>query len=287
MNFTKMHGAGNDFVVVETDEDRDWSKLAKVICDRHFGVGADGLLLVSPSDEADVRMCEFNPDGSEAEACGNGLRCVVKYAVHSGFTQADAGQISVETIAGIRQARLYETEERETRIQVSMGKPRFEAKDIPVIIEPRDRRWVDIIPITDYSLVLDNRELLLSFVSMGNPHAVYFLQYPVEDFPLSQIGPQVEQHEIFPKRINFEVARVINQQQIEARVWERGVGETLACGSGACAVTVMAQLHGYIGNRVDIKLPGGTLDVEWGGMGEVLLSGPAEVVFTGEWWGKV
>ena len=137
MNFTKMQGAGNDFVVVEAEENRDWSKLARAVCDRHFGVGADGLLLVSPSDEADVRMREFNLDGSEAEACGNGLRCVVKYAVHSGFAQADAGQISVETIAGIRQARLYETAERETRIQVSMGKPRFEAKDIPVIIEPR------------------------------------------------------------------------------------------------------------------------------------------------------
>ena len=287
MNFTKMQGAGNDFIVIESNEDRDWSRLAKVICNRHFGVGGDGLLLVSPSDKADVRMREFNLDGSEAEACGNGLRCVVKYAVHSGFAEADAGQISVETIAGIRQAKLYKTEGKETRIQVSMGKPKFEAKDIPVIIEPSDGRGVDITSVIDYSLVIENRELLLGFVSMGNPHAVCFWQYPVEDFPLSQLGPLVEQHDIFPNRINFEVARIINQKQIEARVWERGVGETLACGSGACAVTVIAQLHGYIGNRVAIKLPGGTLDVEWDRMGEVLLSGSAEVVFTGEWTGEV
>ena len=283
MNFTKMHGAGNDFILIETsDENRDWSRIAMAMCNRHFGVGGDGLLVLSPSDKADLRMREFNSDGSEAEACGNGLRCVVKYAAQNGLISAGTRQILVETTAGIRQAKLYRA-----RIQVSMGEPRFGVKDIPVMIEPSRGEAVDITPILDYPLTIDGKELLLNFVSMGNPHAVCFWQHPVADFPLSQLGPEVERHRIFPNRVNFEVAKVISRQRIEARVWERGVGETLACGSGACAVTVAAQLHGYIGNRVDIKLPGGILSVEWDGTGEVLLSGQAEVVFTGEWSGEV
>jgi len=287
MKFTKMQATGNDFILVEANKDRDWSRMAIAMCDRHFGIGGDGLLVVSPSDKADLCMREFNLDGSEAEACGNGLRCVAKYAAYSGLVNAGTRQISVETIAGIRQAKLYRTGEKETRIQVSMGKPRFRAKDIPVLIEPSQGEAVGIMPILDYSLTVDGKELLLNIVSMGNPHAVCFWQHPVADFPLSRLGPEVERHRIFPSRINFEVANVINRQRIEARVWERGVGETLACGSGACAVTVAAQLHGYIGNKVDIKLPGGILNVEWDGVGEVLLSGSAKVVFTGEWPGEV
>jgi len=278
-----MQAAGNDFILVEANKDRDWSRMAVTMCDRHFGVGSDGLLVVSPSDKADLRMREFNLDGSEAEACGNGLRCVAKYAAQSGLVSAGTHQILVETIAGIRQAKLDKTRGKVTRIQVSMGKPRFGVKDIPVMIEPSQGETVDIKPILNYSVTIDGKELLLNFVSMGNPHAVCFWQQPVADFPLSQLGPEVEQHRIFPNRVNFEVANVINRQRIEARVWERGVGETLACGSGACAVTVAAQLHGYIGNKVDIKLPGGILNVEWDGVGEALLSGPAEVVFSGEW----
>ena len=284
MKFTKMQATGNDFILVNASKvNRDWSRMAIAICDRHFGVGGDGLLVVSPSDKADLRMREFNLDGSEAEACGNGLRCVAKYAAYSGLVGVGAHQISVETIAGIRQAKLYRTGEKETMIQVSMGKPRFGAKDIPVLIEPSQGETVDIKPLLDYPLTIDDQELLLDFVSMGNPHAVCFWQHSVADFPLSRLGPEVEQHRLFPNRINFEVANVINRQRIEARVWERGVGETLACGSGVCAVTVAAQLHGYIGNKVDIKLPGGILNVEWDGVGEVLLSGSAKVVFTGEW----
>ena len=284
MKFTKMQATGNDFILVNASKvNRDWSRMAIAICDRHFGVGGDGLLVVSPSDKADLRMCEFNLDGSEAEACGNGLRCVAKYAAYSGLVGVGAHQISVETIAGIRQAKLYRTGEKETMIQVSMGKPRFGAKDIPVLIEPSQGETVDIKPLLDYPLTIDDQELLLDFVSMGNPHAVCFWQHSVADFPLSRLGPEVEQHRLFPNRVNFEVANVINRQRIEARVWERGVGETLACGSGVCAVTVAAQLHGYIGNKVDIKLPGGILNVEWDGVGEVLLSGSAKVVFTGEW----
>ena len=284
MNFTKMQGAGNDFILVEAGGvDRNWSQMAIAMCDRHFGIGGDGLLLLLPSDKADFQMRIFNPDGSEAEACGNGLRCLAKYALYKGLANPRTHQILVESIAGIRIVRLHKAGGEVTKIQVSMGVPKFGAKDIPVAIEQGKANLVDIKPVLDYPVTINGRELLLDFISMGNPHAVYFVQYPVSDFPLTQLGPRVEQHKIFPNRVNFEVAHVINRQQIEVRVWERGVGETLACGSGACAVAVAARLHGYIDNKVNIKLLGGVLDVEWDGIGEVFLSGPAEVVFSGEW----
>jgi diaminopimelate epimerase len=276
MNFTKLQGAGNDFVLVEADGKRDWSRLAKAMCHRHFGIGADGLLLLSLDKKA-LKMRMFNPDGSEAEACGNGLRCLVKYALEKGMVSAKAAEIPVETIAGIRKARLH-SEGKTIIIQTGMGEPKFSAKDIPVTLESKPNE-----PILDYPLAIDDRKLVLSFVSMGNPHAVCFTEKPVAEFPLSQVGLKVERHSMFPKRTNFEVARVLKRNQIEARVWERGVGETLACGSGACAIAVIARLHGYIDNNVDIKLLGGTLSVEWDGMGEVYLSGPAEIVFSGEW----
>ena len=288
MHFTKMQGAGNDFILVETsDVSRDWSQMAIAMCDRHFGIGGDGLLVVLPSDKADLRMREFNADGSEAEACGNGLRCVAKYGVYKGLVSAEAYQVSVETMSGIRQAKFHKIEGQVTAVQVSMGEPKFSAKDIPVLLEPSQREAVDIKPILNYPITINGEELLLNFVSMGNPHAVFFWQQPVADFPLSRLGPVVEQHNIFPNRVNFEIANVINRQRMEVRVWERGVGETLACGSGACAVAVVAQLHGYTGNKVEIRLPGGVLDVEWDGVGEVLLNGPAEVVFSGEWPSEV
>ena len=282
MNFTKMQGAGNDFILVEVSNlSRNWSQMAIAMCDRHFGVGGDGLLLVLPSDIADFGMRMFNPDGSEAEACGNGLRCLARYLLDRGLVKTQ--EILVETLAGIRKVRVDKAGDGAARIQVSMGEPKFGAKDIPVVIE----HLVDIKPILDYPVTIKDKELSLSLVSMGNPHAVYFEQHSISDFPLSQLGPEVEQLAIFPNRVNFEVARVIDRKQIEARVWERGVGETLACGSGACAVAVVAQLHGYIDNKVDIKLPGGILEVEWNRVGEVFLSGPAEVVFNGEWVSEV
>jgi len=289
MNFTKLQGAGNDFVLVETnDMKRDWSQMARAMCDRHFGIGADGLLLLLPSDTADFRMRIFNSDGSEAEACGNGIRCLAKYVLDKGLLSKkqeaalSQDQILVETIAGIRRVGLYKIGES-TKIQVGMGTPKFEASEIPVVIEPGKGNEVDIKPMLSYSVVIEGKELRLNFVSMGNPHAVCFWQRPVADFPLSQIGPKVEHLAIFPNRVNFEVANVVSRQRIEARVWERGAGETLACGTGACAMAVAAQLYGYTDNEVDIKLPGGVLQAEWDRAGEVFLSGPAEIVFTGEW----
>ena len=164
-----------------------------------------------------------------------------------------------------------------------MGTPKFEAKDIPVIIKEGEGSIVYIKSMIAYSITADSRQMPLSLVSVGNPHAVYFCPNPVSDFPLSQLGPKIEQHKIFPRGVNFEVVRVLDRQRIEARVWEKGVGETLACGSGACAITVAARLHGYVDDRVGVQLPGGLLEVEWDGVGEVLLSGAAETVFSGEW----
>ncbi len=282
MKFTKMQGAGNDFVLVETgDTQRDWSPVAVAICDRHFGVGADGLLLLLPSEVADFGMRIFNPDGSESNACGNGLRCLVKHFVDRDSANSGAQEILVETSAGVRRARIHKTTGKVTEIQTGMGEPKFGHNDTPLVIEKGN--VVDIKSQLNYSVTVGGKELCLSLVSVGNPHAVYFYEGSVSGFPLSQLGPNVETHQAFPARINFEVARVISRQQIEARVWERGVGETLACGSGACAITVAAQALGYVDSKVDIKLPGGVLGVEWDRVGEVFLSGPAETVFAGEW----
>jgi len=287
MNFTKMQGAGNDFILIEpAKQEQDWSQVAQTMCDRHFGIGADGLLLLLPSEVAHFQMREFNPDGSEAEACGNGLRCLAKYILDREMISNSIQKMLVETVAGVREVRLHRGGNGLTVIQVSLGKPEFRAKEIPVAIEPDKEVSVDI-KLLDYPITIRDRELLLSFVSMGNPHAVYFTQEPVADFPLSQLGPETERHRLFPNRVNFEVANIINRQQIEARVWERGVGETLACGTGACAIAVIAQLHNYIDDKVDIKLAGGVLNIEWDGLGEVFLAGPTEIVFTGEWQSEV
>lgn len=282
MYFTKMQGAGNDFVMIEAiNMKRDWSKLATTMCDRHFGIGSDGVILVLSSKKANFRMRMFNPDGSESEACGNGIRCLVRYVADTGLIDPKAKEVTIETLVGIRKARLLRKGSKITEVQISMGKPRFEMKEIPAQIKPEE-----IVPIKSmitYRVKVDGRELVLNLVSMGNPHAVYFTSEPVASFPLTQLGPMVEHHPIFPARTNFEVARIASRNQIEVMVWERGAGETLACGSGACAVAVAAQLQGYTDNKVDITLPGGALTVQWDGTNEVLLSGPAEKVFSGEW----
>ncbi len=284
MEFTKIQGAGNDFILIEPKNlDCDWPNLAVAMCHRHFGVGGDGILLVLPSDTADIRMRIFNADGSEAEACGNGLRCVVKYANRKKLIKETAENITIETMVGIRQARLSRKDGELTGIRVAMGKPRFLAAEIPVSIKATRGKPLDIIPLLSYPVSVLGRTMRLYFVNMGNPHAVFFIQEPVDKFPLTQIGPEVEHYSIFPNRVNFEVARVMGGEEIDARVWERGAGETLACGTGACAITVAAKLLGYIGDKVNIKLPGGTLDVEWDGEHEVMLGGPAEIVFTGVW----
>jgi len=284
MRFTKLQATGNDFIFIDArNMERDWTKLARDICHRYFGAGADGLILVMPSNTASLKMRLFNQDGSEAEVSGNGLRCFAKYAIDRQI--APGPKLTVETLAGVRTIEAFLSSGKVARAKVNMGMPRFRAEDIPVLIDKaqKGRGEVDIIPILDYPLNVGGEKLTLSLVSMGNPHAVSFIPQPVADFSLSEIGPQVENHPMFPKRVNFEIARVINRNKVEARVWERGAGETLSCGSGACAIAVIAKLKGYTGDGLDIILTGGNLTVDWDGVGEVYLSGPVEEVFTGEW----
>jgi diaminopimelate epimerase len=284
MTFTKLQGTGNDFIFIDArNVERDWPALAREICHRYIGAGADGLILVATSNTASLRMRLFNSDGSEAEVSGNGLRCFAKYVIDRQMVKGP--NLTVETISGIRSIEATISGGKVIHAKVNMGKPRFKAEDIPVLINKpkKGRGEVDIIPILDYPLTIDGRALTLSFVSMGNPHAIYFLSQPVADFPLAAVGPQVENHHLFPERVNFEIARILTRNKIEARVWERGAGETLSCGSGACAIAVIGRIKGYIDDEVDIMLEGGNLTVGWNGVGEVYLSGPVEEVFTGEW----
>lgn len=280
IGFIKMQAAGNDFVVVRDEAGRDWSRLAAAMCRRYYGVGADGLMVVSPSAEADTAMRIFNADGSEAEACGNGLRCLVRYAAEQGIVPPGAAAMRVATAAGIREAGLFYENGVLSEIEVGMGKPEFRAAQIPVEIGS-NRGELDII--MDYPLSVGGEKISFTILSMGNPHAVLFSDRPVDEYPLGEIGPQVERHAIFPQRSNFEVVRVIDRGTLEQRTWERGVGETLACGSGACAAAVAANRQGFTGQSVRVKLAGGTVTVRWDGASEVYLRGQAETVFSGEW----
>ena len=276
MRFSKLQATGNDFILVDArDTERDWSSLAKAMCCYHFGVGADGLILMQNSSVADLKTRIFNSDGSEAEVCGNGLRCLTKYAIEKNICSKTT--LAIEGLSGIRQVKAYLSGNKVSRVEVNMGMPRFEPEQIPVEAK------VNIIPILNYPVMVEETKLALSLLSMGNPHAVTFLSESVTRFPLTRIGPKVERHPMFPQRTNFEIARVLSERRIEARVWERGVGETLACGSGACAIGVTAQLAGHIDREVDITFPGGTLTVFWDRIGDVLLTGPVEEVFSGEW----
>ncbi len=277
MDFIKLQATGNDFVLIDARRmKRDWAALAKAMCDRNFGVGADGLLLILPSKVADFYMRMFNPDGSEAEACGNGLRCAARYAEDNGL--AKGPEIKIQTPAGMKIARIKDNKKN---IQIAMGKPILAPTAIPVIVDRRGAR--DTAPVIDYPLTVGKMKLKITCVSMGNPHAVCFLEQPIDDFALTEVGPKVEYHPMFPNRVNFEIVNVLSRSSLWARVWERGAGETLSCGTGACAIAVAARLKKLTDNPVDIILPGGTLTVDWDGKGEMLLSGPAEIVFEGKW----
>ena len=283
MHFDKMQGAGNDFILLDArDQEREWEKLAVAMCDRHFGVGADGLILALASSEADTRMRIFNADGSEAEMCGNGMRCFARYVIERGLASPRDGLLRVETKAGVLLVRALLDDGNVSGAEVNMGQPRLRAEDVPV-----DAAQVQAPGTVDGALrcaiVFGEFRLDVTCLSMGNPHAVAFSPDSLHDLPLGILGPLVENHKAFPQRVNFEVARPLDRRTIEARLWERGVGETLACGTGACAVAVAARLHGYVDDELDVKLPGGTLHVTWDGQGEVMLSGPAAWVFSGEW----
>jgi diaminopimelate epimerase len=284
MDFTKMHGAGNDFVMVDgRNVKRDWSKLAITVLNRHLGIGADSLIVLLPSKKADFGMRTWDADGSEAETCGNGIRCLARYVLEKELIKPDVQEITIETVATVNRVRMERKGGKVVKFWANMGKPRFAPEQIPVNVKAGQGRVVDIKSMVAYTDVVGGVELTLNLVSMGNPHAVHFLKTPVKDFPISKLGPLVENLSIFPQRVNFEVARVLGKSHIEARVWERGVGETLACGSGTCAITVASKLNGYTESKVDVKLPGGVLNAEWNGNGEIVLGGPAVMVYAGTW----
>lgn len=275
MKFLKMHGTGNDFVLIDDrqPQERDWSALAIRMCDRHFGVGSDGLLLVQSSDAADFRMVMYNPDGTEAEMCGNGIRCFAKYLYDEGAVEGNA--LRVETGAGIKQIEVEAENGLARRVIVDMGTPEFDPLRVPVAVEAPE--------VVDLARRHGDRDLAITAVSMGNPHAVHFGDEDVRAFPLERIGPLVEHDRLFPRRVNFEIARVLSPERIEVRVWERGAGITLACGTGACATFAAARRKGLVGTRATLVLPGGELEMRVGSAGQILMAGAAETVFTGDW----
>ena len=283
MKFTKMEGAGNDYVYVDARHiDMDWSNLAREISDRHFGVGGDGLILIMDSSVADLRMVMFNADGSEGAMCGNGIRCLAKYAIDRNIVKNKASGITIETMSGIRTVIPGFENGKITTATVAMGIPELKVGNIPV--EPAIGLGTNLGEATvRYPITVDGINLELSFVSMGNPHAIAFLAQPVEEFPLHSIGPKIEHHKIFPDRVNFEIVNILGPNKLAARVWERGSGETMACGTGACAIAVTANLLDICTGPVDITLPGGSLTIDWDGTGEVFMEGPTREVFSGDW----
>ena len=278
MKFTKMQGLGNDYVYVNCFEEKidNPPELARRISDRHFGVGSDGLIMINPSDRADFEMEMYNADGSRGEMCGNGIRCVAKYVYDYGLT--DKTDISVETLGGIKYLELTVEDGKVRTVKVDMGKPELEPQKIPV--------KADGDKAVDEPILVGGEEYRMTCVSMGNPHAVVFVGCDVRDFPLEEIGPNFESHERFPNRVNTEFVRVIDRHTAEMRVWERGSGETLACGTGACAVAVACVLNGLTEDEVTVRLLGGDLQIRWDREKDtVYMTGPAEVVFDGEWLG--
>jgi len=263
-----MHGLGNDFVVVDARDltGHDWPALSRVMCNRHLGIGADQLLLVCRSQRADVSMRLFNIDGFEAEMCGNGIRCVGKYVYEHGIVSRQ--ELTIETLGGVKKLHLSVDGDRVLGARVAMGVPRM-------VFE---REQIEIAPRGQHPARLE-----LAAVDMGNPHAVAFTGSPAGDFPLELVGPLVEHHALFPQRTNFEIAYVVSPRSMQVRVWERSAGLTLACGTGACAATVVARRRGLLEDRVTVNLPGGALSIEWDGSGEVMMTGPATHVFDGHW----
>lgn len=275
MKFTKMQGIGNDYVYVDCTKNslKDPSGTARFVSDRHFGIGSDGLILICPSGTADFRMDMYNADGSRGEMCGNGIRCVGKYVYDYGLT--DQKEISIETLAGIRYLKLQVEDGRVSKVQVNMGEPVLAPEQIPVTAERE--------PVVREPIEVCGRDWEMTCVSMGNPHAVIFMDRPVKELALEEIGPSFENHERFPKRTNTEFIRVLKPNRLEMRVWERGAGETWACGTGACAAVVAAVLNGLCERKAVVELLGGDLEICWEEEDNcVYMTGSATTVFDGE-----
>ena len=274
MKFTKMHGIGNDYVYVNCfkEEVINPEAVAKIVSDRHFGIGSDGLILIKPSQKADFEMDMYNADGSQGAMCGNGIRCVAKYVYDYGLT--DKTQITVDTKSGVKYLDLTVEDGKAVLIKVNMGTPQLASAEIPILSEKEQ--------VINEPIEVDGKEYRVTGVSMGNPHAVVYLD-DVKGLDIEKIGPKFEQHPCFPDRVNTEFVRVIDEQMVEMRVWERGSGETLACGTGACAAAVASILNGYTKDEVTVRLLGGDLYIQWDRENNlVYMTGPAAVVFDGE-----
>ncbi|REJ89645.1 MAG: diaminopimelate epimerase [Planctomycetota bacterium] len=275
MRFTKMHGAGNDYVYVNCFEERlpgDVAQLARDVSDRHRGIGGDGLILIRPSERADARMQMFNADGSEAEMCGNGVRCVARYVYDHGIARKP--ELTIETGAGLLTLQLDVDGGKVSQVTVNMGQPILAHDQIPTTLEGD--------PPVGVPLDVAGRTLEVTCVSMGNPHCVTFVD-EITDEQVLGLGPLVERHPAFPRRVNAEFVRVDARDEVTMRVWERGSGETQACGTGACAVAVAGVLNDLTQRRILAHLPGGDLTLEWSEAGDVFMTGPAVEVFTGDW----
>ncbi len=274
MKFTKMHGLGNDFVVVDgfSESVPNAEELAPEICDRQTGVGADGLIVIMPSEKADFRMHYINSDGSLAEMCGNGIRCVSKYVYEHGLTRET--DFVVETLAGLNRQALTVENGSVIDVSVDMGKPYFLRSEIPML--------GDDGKVVDEPLEVDGKEYRITALSTGNPHAVLFVDN-VDDAPLSELGPKIENHPAFPNRTNVEFVQVVDRDNVRMRIWERGCGETLASGSGSSASAVASIINGFTGRNVNVRVRLGTLRISWPEGGGITMSGPAAEVFTGEW----
>ena len=274
MNFTKMHGCGNDYVYVDCTKGmiENPGEVSKKVSHRHFGIGSDGLILICSSDVADFRMAMYNADGSEGAMCGNGIRCVAKYVYDKGLT--DKENLSIETKSGIKRLELTVEDGKVSLVKVNMGAPILKSKDIPVA--------ADTDKCIDADINVDGKVYKITCVSMGNPHAVVYVE-DVKGLDIETIGPAFENHERFPNRVNTEFVKVLDRNTVEMRVWERGSGETMACGTGACAVAVACILNGFTEDKVTVKLLGGDLQIEWDKEADkIYMTGPAEVSFDGE-----
>jgi diaminopimelate epimerase len=274
MRFIKMHGTGNDYVYVDCFREtvKEPQKLAAPISDRHYGVGGDGLILIMPSDKADARMRMFNADGSEAQMCGNGIRCLAKYVYDSGINRKS--ELTVETLAGVLHLELLASNGTVEKVKVNMGMPRLRRQEIPMLGAGEQ--------VLGEQLTAGDREFTVTCVSMGNPHCVIYVD-EVAPFPVARYGPLLEHHAQFPQRTNVEWIEWLNRQEIRQRTWERGSGETLACGTGACAATVASVLNGKTDRLVTVHLLGGDLEIEWADDNRVYMTGPAVEVFRGDW----
>jgi len=278
--FTKMHGLGNDYVLLDCmrscPPEEELPQLARTLSDRHFGVGGDGIILVLPSRAASFRMRIFNADGSEAEMCGNGVRMFAQYVYEHRLTEDT--DLEIETLAGIIRPHLVVRSGRVSSVKVDMGVPRLTRKEIPMKGEPAGGR------VVREKIKVGGERLEVTCVSMGNPHCVVFVD-DVARYPVERMGPALEHHQLFPRRTNAEFVQVVGHGELRMRVWERGAGLTLACGTGACASLVAAHLAGLAGRKATVHLPGGDLQIEWRQDDHVIMSGPATQVFRGEWPG--